>query len=1150
MTRPTLVVIAFALLAAACGPTAPECNASTCAGCCDAVGVCLDGARVDACGALGTACVPCGLERQCVAGACVPVAPPDAGPVDAGCEPLTDAELCAQRLATCGTITADDGCGRSRTVSCGGCGPTQRCTNNACVCQPKTDAQVCAERQATCGSLVADDGCGRTKLMMCGACASTQACSNNSCVCQPESDAQLCAASGKSCGLQTLTDRCGRARTVSCGTCAAPTTCSTQGTCSCQPETNAALCARNSYACGSLTARDNCGVTRTVTCGTCSGVNACVAGTCTCQGESTAQFCARQGASCGVVTGTDQCGQARSVNCGSCSGAQTCGGGGAANRCGCTAETDAAFCARRGANCGSASGADNCGAWRTAACGTCGGTQTCGGGGTSNVCACAPESNAQFAARLGKDCGTVTAPDNCGVTRTVTLSTFCSGTGRTCGGGGVANVCGCSAETDAELCTAKAATCGAISAVDRCGAVRPVSSCGTCSGTGATCGGGGRANACGCIAETDGAFCVRKGASCGALTDVDNCGAPRTVASCGACSASSVCGLSTANVCSPYVEPFDAMCNPDGWCFEQPLPFAGSLTDVAMGSPSDVWFVGRDFTWARWDGARWSGGFDVRRGNLNGLWVSGSEVWAVGDNATVVRRAGGAWVDVQKPTGVTRLNAVFGFSGNEVWVGGTNAVARWNGSTWQTWSMPGAVTGLWGGASNDVWAVGTGFLSRWNGAAWTQQPGIAWNFSDIDGSSTSDVWAVAPGHVARFNGTFWADVATDNCTGVWVGGPTQVRAACSSSVGPSYTAVRTWNGTTWSSVPAVTYASRRRIAGTVAVTESGSVERLVNGAWVVVAPTQVVTTSNVSSVQTFSNGAALAFDGIEVLARIAGVWRAVTTPQYPRSVFGFSATDYVVGSQDSDTQRRPIAYRVTGGTTVAQSLSSFTSLRYPELSSLWAASPTDLYGVGQTYWNYSSGSSYTSYGAFAGNGTSWSATLTGATNDANGTSDLFRVHGSAATNVWAIDRGATVWRLLGGTWTRFTTGSPLTSGDGLRALWVQSNTRTWLGGTFGVADFDAATGYGPKRAVPAPTLAPLPPLTGTFNPHEVRGFTVSPTLGFHAVGTSGGRGTAWTWNGTAWTLQSLFPRAINAVDVAGNDVLAVGDSGLMFRRVR
>ena len=53
----------------------------------------------------------------------------------------------------------------------------------------------------------------------------------------------------------------------------------------------------------------------------------------------------------------------------------------------CSAESDAAFCARLSASCGSLSGSDNCGNARSVtSCGSCTSPQSCGGGGTANVC--------------------------------------------------------------------------------------------------------------------------------------------------------------------------------------------------------------------------------------------------------------------------------------------------------------------------------------------------------------------------------------------------------------------------------------------------------------------------------------------------------------------------------------------------------------------------------------------------------------------------------------------------------------------------------------------------------------------------------------------------------------------------------------------
>jgi peptidoglycan/xylan/chitin deacetylase (PgdA/CDA1 family) len=199
-------------------------------------------------------------------------------------------------------------------------------------------------------------------------------------------------------------------------------------------------------------------------------------------------------------------------NCANCAVDDRCAPGGTgcpwgtvwtdngASSCSCTAETNAQFCSRLGKNCGSVTANDNCGASRTvSSCGTCTSPQTCGGGGTANVCGtvCTAETNAQFCARLGKNCGSVTAADNCGTSRTVSSCGTCTSP-QTCGGGGTANVCGtgCTAETNAQFCSRLGKNCGSVTAADNCGTSRTVSSCGTCTSP-QTCGGGGTANVCG-----------------------------------------------------------------------------------------------------------------------------------------------------------------------------------------------------------------------------------------------------------------------------------------------------------------------------------------------------------------------------------------------------------------------------------------------------------------------------------------------------------------------------------------------------------------------------------------------------------------------------------------------------------------------------
>src|SRR5436189_11101 len=76
--------------------------------------------------------------------------------------------------------------------------------------------------------------------------------------------------------------------------------------------------------------------------------------------------------------------------------------------------------------------ANGCGG--TVSCGpACTAPQTCGGGGTANVCGCTPLPSCPS----GKNCGTIA--NGCG--GTVSCGSACSAP-QTCGGGGTPNVCG------------------------------------------------------------------------------------------------------------------------------------------------------------------------------------------------------------------------------------------------------------------------------------------------------------------------------------------------------------------------------------------------------------------------------------------------------------------------------------------------------------------------------------------------------------------------------------------------------------------------------------------------------------------------------------------------------------------------------------
>lgn len=174
--------------------------------------------------------------------------------------------------------------------------------------------------------------------------------------------------------------------------------------------------------------------------GECEAGRVCRSGFCRGRAIETGQClptnCAAERLECGELN--DLC-TPTPVSCGRCTSPDSCGGGGTPGRCGCTPETDAAFCAARAAQCGLVMGVDSCGRGRSVGCGTCTTPMACGGGGVANVCGCTD------ALACEGRCGTLT--DMCGRSRD--CGATCIGLDW-CGGGGVANRCGKSWPTGAQ----------------------------------------------------------------------------------------------------------------------------------------------------------------------------------------------------------------------------------------------------------------------------------------------------------------------------------------------------------------------------------------------------------------------------------------------------------------------------------------------------------------------------------------------------------------------------------------------------------------------------------------------------------------------------------------------------------------------------
>ena len=291
------------------------------------------------------------------------------------------------------------------------------------------------------------------------------------------SDDELCMQLDHRCGAAAVLDACGDLRQLRCDLCPPGSYCDLEADLGqCSPCKDLDFCATADAQCGVVMASAGslmaqCGL-RQVGCGECEEAGkACdEENRCVCPVETDEQMCGRLGKQCGRFEGLDGCGTMRMADCGQCQEG-VCNQ--EMNLCSvCSTETNVQFCAKQGVDCGPTSGLDRCGDVNSVDCGGCPEDQTCDGG----QCIC-PEPTCPVGA-----CGQVS--NECG------KSTQCGGCpqqGDSC----VNNGCACVPTSQAHLCAAGGLVCGTHDLVDHCGqTVR--AACGECP-AGKTCAPGGAA---------------------------------------------------------------------------------------------------------------------------------------------------------------------------------------------------------------------------------------------------------------------------------------------------------------------------------------------------------------------------------------------------------------------------------------------------------------------------------------------------------------------------------------------------------------------------------------------------------------------------------------------------------------------------------
>ncbi|MBI5486666.1 MAG: hypothetical protein HY905_04995 [Deltaproteobacteria bacterium] len=583
----------------------------------------------------------------------------------------------------------------------------------------------------------------------------------------------------------------------------------------------------------------------------------------------------------------------------------------------------------------------------------------------------------------------------------------------------------------------------------------------------------------------------------------------------------------------------DCVCNPDGFCWLNPLPQGATLLNAWGSGPSDIWAVGEVGTALHWDGTRWSLFATGTRNSLEAVRGTGpADVWAVGRGGTILHWDGTNWTDT--PSGTTLdLLGVFALGPADVWaVGGewmspaVGITLHWDGATWTNVSsgVRQQLLAVWAFSASDAWAAGMdGNVIRWDGARWSSAPGVGFTVFSLWAFGTSDLWVAGHyGAFAHWDGAAWTSSvlpAFAGCNVERLGGtgPSDLWALAESC------GVGHWDGSGWTTTHTGNEALGLWLSSTTdgwIVGDRGSMYRWNGSAWnpassgyrggYIFEDVWAAGTDDVWAVGLWyspGGSAILHWDG----ARWAAIDLGSST--YLRSVWGATSSQ-VWAAGDGGTVLRSDGSAwspVPVGTTA-----NFTGL--------WGASASDVWAVGEA-----------AFPVFHWDGSNWTPVYA---SDDPGVFAATGVWGAASSDVWTVgwngaDAGAFHWD--GTTWAQVAV--PAAWHDFVRAVSGSGPDDVWaLGGYRYGWDSDDGVPYvfhwdgGSWSELASPIAA------------EFDAVWASAPDDAWAVGC----GAIIHWDGTGWTEMSS-PAADCLLGVAGvdaSDVWVVGGAGTILRRRR
>jgi hypothetical protein len=195
---------------------------------------------------------------------------------------------------------------------------------------------------------------------------------------------------------------------------------------------------------------------------------------------------------------------------------------------------------------------------------------------------------------------------------------------------------------------------------------------------------------------------------------------------------------------------------------------------------------------------------------VSGIWGDGRSpsqgIWVVGGQCAFDFDPNSLnWSSTFVPlsSGGHSVSAVWGMAQNDVWaVGDGPSIAHWDGTAWSAQPIPLTLPDAGGGslpsfvaingsATNDVWAVGgdmmgNGLALHWNGTSWTSASigGAVENLTGVVSHGPTDAWAVG-NQLWHWDGTAWSASALPSSPGAVqnYGGPPALWSSAADATG-------------------------------------------------------------------------------------------------------------------------------------------------------------------------------------------------------------------------------------------------------------------------------------------------------------------------------------------------------------------------------